>query len=61
MNKTIIIVTSIHDKSAHNYWKRKSYLERIAALEQLRKIIFGYDTSTARFQRTFTITKLKRN
>lgn len=61
MDKTIIKVTSIHDKSSRNYWANKSYSERIAALEQIRRIIFGYDPSTARLQRTLKVTKLKKN
>ncbi|MDP2921264.1 MAG: hypothetical protein Q8O12_02690 [Candidatus Omnitrophota bacterium] len=61
MDKTVFKVTSIRDKDDHGYWIKKSYLERIAALEQLRKVIFGYDSSTARLQRTFTVTELKKN
>jgi len=61
MNKSVFKVVSIRDKGGHKYWKRKSYLERLAALEQLRRTIFGYDTSTARLQRTLTVTKLKKH
>lgn len=61
MDKTILEITSLRDDEGQNYWKKKSYLERIEALEQLRKIIFGYDPSTTRLQRTLTITKLKKN
>jgi CMP-2-keto-3-deoxyoctulosonic acid synthetase len=61
MDKRTLKITSIHDSDVHNYWKKKSYLERIEALEQLRKIIFGYDLSTSRLQRIFTITQLKKD
>jgi len=61
MDKTILEITSLRDDEGQNYWKKKSYLERIEALEQLRKIIFGYDPSTTRLQRILTITKLKKN
>jgi len=61
MDKTIFKVTSIRGKGDRDYWIGKSYFERIAALEQLRKVIFGYDPSTARLQRTLTVTKLKKN
>jgi hypothetical protein len=61
MDKTVFKVTSIHDKSDRDYWIKKSYLERMAALEELRKVMFDYDPSTARFQRTFTVTELKKN
>ncbi len=61
MDKTVFKVTSIRDKGDYDYWIKKSYLERIAALEQLRKAIFGYDPSTAGLQRTLTVTELKKN
>ena len=61
MDKKTLKVTSIHDGDDHNYWANKSYLKRIEALEKLRRIIFGYDPSTERLQRTFTITQLKKD
>ena len=61
MNKKIFKITSIHDNDSREYWKKKSYLERLEALEQLRQIIFGYDPTTTRLQRTITITKLKKD
>ncbi|MGD8785846.1 MAG: hypothetical protein PVJ60_00355 [Phycisphaerales bacterium] len=60
MDKKTLTITSIRDKDDHNYWATKSYLERIEALEELRRIIFGYDPSTERLQRTLTITQLKK-
>jgi hypothetical protein len=61
MNKKTLKITSIRDSNEHNYWGEKSYLERIEALEKLRRIIFGYDPSTERLQRTFTVTQLKKS
>jgi hypothetical protein len=61
MDKRTLKITSIHDKDDHNYWRKKSYLKRIEALERLRRIIFGYDASAERLQRTFTITQLKKD
>jgi len=61
MDKNRLEITSLRDGNGHSYWKKKTYLERIAALEQLRIIIFGYDPSTTRLQRTLTITQLKGN
>ena len=61
MNKSAFKVTSIRDRGDRDYWIKKSYLERITALEQLRRIVFGYDPSTARLQRTLTVTTLKKN
>ena len=61
MDKKAFKVTSIHNGDDQNYWAKKSYLERIQALEQLRMIIFGYDPSAERLQRTLTITQLKKD
>ena len=61
MDKKAFKITSIHCGHDDNYCREKSYLERIEALEQLRRIIFGYDPSTERLQRTFTITQLKKD
>lgn len=61
MNKKLFQITSIRDGNDRDYWKQKSYKERLEALELLRRIIFGYDPSTTRLQRTITITQLKKN
>lgn len=61
MNKKIFQITSGHAGNDIDYWKNKTYLERIEALEKLRQIIFGYDPSTSRLQRISTITQLKKN
>jgi hypothetical protein len=61
MDKKALKITSIYDNDDHNYWGEKSYLERIEALERLRQIIFGYDPSTERLQRTFAVTQLKKD
>jgi len=61
MNKKLFQITSIRGGNNRDYWKQKSYEERLEALELLRRIIFGYDPSTARLQRTITITQLKKN
>ena len=59
MDKKLFQIASVHDGNDRDYWKQKSYAERLEALELLRRIFFGYDPSTARLQRTITITDLK--
>jgi len=61
MDKKILKITSIHAGNDHNYWRKESYLKRIEALEEIRRIIFGYDASAERLQRTLTITQLKKD
>lgn len=61
MDKKAFKITSIRDNDSKEYWLKKTYIERLEALEQLRQIIFGYDQTTSRLQRTLTITKLKKD
>jgi hypothetical protein len=61
MDKKTLEVTSVHKSDDRNYWMKKPYFKRIEALERLRRIIFGYDASAERLQRTFTITQLKKD
>ena len=40
-----------------SYWFSKTPYERLAAVEFMRQIIYGYDPSTTRLQRVFEITQ----
>ncbi len=39
------------------YWATKSGAERLAALELLRQVLYGYDPSTTRLQRVLTFAR----
>jgi hypothetical protein len=39
------------------YWFSLSPLERLEAIELMRQIIYGYDPSSDRLQRVFTVVK----
>ena len=60
MDKKIFKITSLRSAGERAFWKRKSYAQRLSALEQIRRIVFGYDASAPRLQRTLTITQLKK-
>lgn len=60
MDRKTFSVASLHSADDDGYWLGKSLLERLEALEQLRIIMFGYDPTTARLQRTLTVTQLKK-
>ncbi len=58
MDKTRLLVTALDDDSDERaYWLSQSPHKRLAALEQMRQIIYGYDPSTTRLQRVLTITE----
>lgn len=56
LEKTFTI-TSLADNETEDiaYWHQKTPQERLAALETMRQVAYGYDPSTTRFQRFFEI------
>jgi hypothetical protein len=50
-------VTETSDEKA--YWLTRTPQERLAALEWMRQVNYGYDPATDRLQRVLTITDLK--
>ena len=60
MDRTAFSVRSLsdeHDDKA--YWKSKTPIERLEALEFMRPIIYGYDPATIRLQRVFEVAELE--
>jgi len=58
LDKNIISIASLKDETDEKvYWFSKTPQERIAAMEVMRKIIYGYDPTTTRLQRVFEITE----
>ena len=37
------------------YWRSRPVEERMAALEMLRQVLYGYDPATARMERVLTV------
>ncbi len=61
IEKTAAKVSLGEQKSDFAYWQRKSPLERLAALEEIRREYhkWKYDDAEPRFQRVYRIVKLK--
>ncbi|MBE2201139.1 MAG: hypothetical protein IAE79_21175 [Anaerolinea sp.] len=58
MDKTRLLITALDDDADERaYWLSQSPQKRLLALEQMRQIIYGYDTFTTRLQRVLTITE----
>jgi len=58
MDKTSMVISSLDEPADEiSYWATKTPLERMAAIEVMRRIIYGYDQSAPRLQRVFTITQ----
>jgi hypothetical protein len=59
MDKSVLTIVSLEDDSNDvAFWLEKSPHERLAALELLRSIHYGYDPATARLQRLLEIAPL---
>lgn len=60
MDKTALSVLSLAEaaEADRTYWWSKTSEERLAALELMRQIHYGYDPSTERLQRVLTIVEL---
>ncbi|MBI5652981.1 MAG: hypothetical protein HZC40_21415 [Chloroflexi bacterium] len=59
MDKTAFSVASLDDKADEKaYWLSKTPYERLEAIEIMRQIIYGYNPSSTRLQRFFTVTPL---
>ena len=60
IDKTVLTVASLHDPSDENeYWRRQTPEARLEALELMRQVVYGYDPSTERLQRTLTVMRRK--
>jgi len=56
MDKTLLHVVPMSDvPSDLEYWRKQSPQQRLAAIELLRAIHFGYDPANARLQRILEV------
>lgn len=54
MDKTAFSVCSLDDIDVdHDDWRSRTPHERLAALELMRQVVYGYDPATARLKRVF--------
>ncbi len=61
INRNFFDVVDLHKADDKSYWLRRSAVERMEAIEFMRKVMFGHDRVTARLQRVLEITELKKN
>jgi hypothetical protein len=58
IKRDAFVVMSLFEESEEkSYWLSKTPYDRLAAVEFMRQIIYGYDPSTTRLQRVFEITQ----
>jgi len=58
VDRTAFSVVSLSEASEddRNYWFARTPAERLAAVEIMRQILYGYDPATERLQRVLEIT-----
>ena len=62
MDKSAFTVAALTDESdERDYWAAKTPEERLAALEFMRQLMYGYDPTTVRLQRVLEVAKLSSN
>lgn len=58
LHRDAIEVTSVDDQGTDlDYWRQRPPEERLAAVEFLRQLNYGYDPTTARLSRVLEITR----
>lgn len=58
LDRTALSIGNLDDDNTRAYWAARTPEERLAALELLRQIIYGYDPATTRLQRVLEIAEL---
>ncbi len=51
----------VKDADDSDYWHGRSPIERVEAIEFMRKVMFGNDRVSKRLQRVLTVVELKRS
>jgi hypothetical protein len=59
VKRDVFEVVDMRESDDTTYWRERSYVERIEAIEFMRKAMFGHDRVSERLQRIFTIAELK--
>jgi hypothetical protein len=58
LDRTVFSVGSLDDDDMRDYWRSRTPSERLAALEYLRQVMYGYDPATDRLQRLLEVVEL---
>ena len=61
INRNAFEIVDLHEADDLNYWRDRSPVERIEAIEFMRKVMFGHDRVSERLQRVLTVAELKGN
>ena len=59
VDRSVISVVRLDEQEEEDkrYWRAKTPHERLEALETMRRIAYGYDSTTARLQRVLEVAR----
>lgn len=60
LDREAFSVGTLDDGEARRYWRERTPEERLAALEFLRQVMYGYDPTTERLQKVLEVVPLER-
>ena len=61
IRRDVFEVVDLQEAEDSNYWLDRSPMERIEAIEFMRKVMYGNDRVSERIQRVLTVAELKEN
>ena len=61
IRRDVFEVVDLQEAEDSNYWLDRSPMERIEAIEFMRKVMYGNDRVSERVQRVLTVAELKEN
>ena len=59
MDRSAWQMGTLDDGDERQYWRTRTPEERMAALELIRQIVYGYDPATVRLQRVLEVVDLE--
>ena len=59
IRRDVFEVVDLHETDDSNYWLDRSPMERIEAIEFMRKVMYGNDRVSKGLQRVLTVAALK--
>ena len=60
IQRNVFEIVDLKDADDSDYWHGRSPIERVEAIEFMRKVMFGNDRVSKRLQRVLTVVELKR-
>ena len=60
IQKNVFEIVDLKDADDSDYWRSRSPIERVEAIEFMRKVMYGNDRVSKGLQRVLTVVELKR-